>query len=522
MRPNLLLLFLLLATASLVKSALYKAVHKEPSGPHSVSSPKLLGYAYLAGSGSVDFQISRGTEQKSISCQALGLPVVCMLWNYAAADNPSPTSITFSVTPSSVGDVRHLSVDIVGGDFVELRANQAVKFLTNGVQSIPVSSNLGVIQKFGTPNLQRVVFEVEKIKKINILDQFGLKISAQGDGNRRQRIVDIRTTLGFRSTQVSKGKCHSGICKPLYFFEPTNILSFVFALIVIPVAQKPITYCDQENPSSIDQLHEDGCGVHAVSALKTGGTIRSFRLQEPEERRLHWFHFDESIWDESTKAMPYIANVLPKENGHTAFMRDAQGQSYTGVSIVKSSIFGRAGRVESISRMMQVLAKLAKHEPLPHICPFRKFTEGKDTVRFDKQIYLLFDYCGPYLLDDVIGDEKFQRVANAKRLILQYIKALETLASFDVYFELLRPENLRFTEGVAQIHVLDLPYVLDSKEEKIGLGYENESSTPETLMGLVYSPEKATVWSVGMLLYRLLYKMYPFTSKLSSARIGRG
>ena len=131
----------------------------------------------------------------------------------------------------------------------------------------------------------------------------------------------------------------------------------------------------------------------------------------------------------------------------------------------------------------------------------------------------MFDYCGRRFLDDAYLEDEVERVANVKRIILQFIGALENLAKYNIYFELLRPENIRISDIESDLYIMDIPYLLDTKEDQIGFGYQNESSSPETLQELVYSPEKSISWSVGLTLFRLLYKKYPFTGKIFLIRI---
>lgn len=126
----------------------------------------------------------------------------------------------------------------------------------------------------------------------------------------------------------------------------------------------------------------------------------------------------------------------------------------------------------------------------------------------------MFDFCGAKLIDDLFVDDYFERVARAKKMTLQFLSALEGLIENEVYFEILRPENLRFNASGPSVHILDIPYIVESKEEHISLGYQNESSPPESLMELVFTPEKSMVWSVGLLLYRLLFKKYPFSGRI--------
>ena len=130
----------------------------------------------------------------------------------------------------------------------------------------------------------------------------------------------------------------------------------------------------------------------------------------------------------------------------------------------------------------------------------------------------MYNFCGAMLIDDIYIDEYFERVANAKKLIHQYIRALEGLAENNVFFEILRPENVRFTDTGSALHIVDIPYVIDTREDQLGSGFQNESSPPETLMEQVYSPAKSTVWSVGVFLYRLLYKEFPFSCRFLSPK----
>ena len=128
-------------------------------------------------------------------------------------------------------------------------------------------------------------------------------------------------------------------------------------------------------------------------------------------------------------------------------------------------------------------------------------------------VYLVFDFCGERLVDDIIPDQPQYRPAQAKRVLIQYLTALQALTKHEVYFEMMRTDNLRFTHNEATLNILEIPFVVDSAEEQLASQINTEWSSPETCKGEVYTPEKAMVWTAGILLYRLLYKSYPFGGK---------
>ena len=168
--------------ASVYSTSLYtRTYHNATKVSLNIQTAPVL-YAVLSGQGSILIE----TDGKSITCSCTGVAVVCMIWR---EDKPRDGQITFSVTPSSVGDVRQLSVEIVGGDFVELKANKSTKIKANGIKNIVVVSNLEKLQQTSTSIKQRIVFEIEKIKKIAIKDSFAIDLSSIENKSRKIRFT---------------------------------------------------------------------------------------------------------------------------------------------------------------------------------------------------------------------------------------------------------------------------------------------------------------------------------------------
>lgn len=130
----------------------------------------------------------------------------------------------------------------------------------------------------------------------------------------------------------------------------------------------------------------------------------------------------------------------------------------------------------------------------------------------------MFDFCGKLKIDDVFVEDEKVRVRNAKRYIKQYILALKSLIAYNIYFELILPDSIRIKESSPVLYLLDLPFILEGPTEQIGSGYFSFFSPPETILQLPYVPEKAMVWSVGVLLYKLLLNRYPFSSSMTLTR----
>ena len=126
---------------------------------------------------------------------------------------------------------------------------------------------------------------------------------------------------------------------------------------------------------------------------------------------------------------------------------------------------------------------------------------------------MVFDLCGRLTVEEAIVEDFGVRLQNAKRLIKQYIQALKSLSQSGVYFEVLVPDSIRINQNLTALFLLDIPFILDGPSEKVGSGYLSVYSPPETLLKTVFMPEKAMVWSVGVLLYKLYHNRYPFSGK---------
>ena len=128
---------------------------------------------------------------------------------------------------------------------------------------------------------------------------------------------------------------------------------------------------------------------------------------------------------------------------------------------------------------------------------------------------MVFDICGEMKLDEINENDLTVRVRLARKLIKQYIEGLKSLMKNGIYLEILLEDSIRINQDTQELYILDFPFGLDGPEIRVGSGLFSYYSSSETILRTPFLPENAMVWSIGVLLYKLIYNRYPFSSNLA-------
>lgn len=134
-----------------------------------------------------------------------------------------------------------------------------------------------------------------------------------------------------------------------------------------------------------------------------------------------------------------------------------------------------------------------------------------DTIHHDGQIYLVIEHCADGDLKKYLH-RRPMREKHARYYLKQLMEGLRYLKSRNIIHRDLKPQNLLLTDNKKTLKISDFGFA-----KKLS----SEESMAETMCGTPYymAPEimhnkkyqsKADLWSVGIIMYEMLYGKYPY------------
>ncbi len=130
----------------------------------------------------------------------------------------------------------------------------------------------------------------------------------------------------------------------------------------------------------------------------------------------------------------------------------------------------------------------------------------------DGYIFLIMEYLeGGELYDHIVSQRKLTEIESFSYFV-QILSALEYLHSINIVHRDLKPENLLLDKKKKKIKLVDFGlgrfYSINSKIDT-ACGSPCYAP-PEMLSKFKYEPEKADIWSLGIVLYAMIAGYLPF------------
>ena len=139
-----------------------------------------------------------------------------------------------------------------------------------------------------------------------------------------------------------------------------------------------------------------------------------------------------------------------------------------------------------------------------------------DSFQYDNKFYSVMDYCKGGELDAYLKEKKFLSEKESKHIFKQIYNAVKYIHSQNIIHRDLKPNNILFKdEEKKNIVLIDFGisgYKNGKNFDKIKAG-TFRFVPPEILEGNFESNTKLDIWSMGLILYRMIFGKYPFEGK---------
>jgi serine/threonine-protein kinase ULK/ATG1 len=149
---------------------------------------------------------------------------------------------------------------------------------------------------------------------------------------------------------------------------------------------------------------------------------------------------------------------------------------------------------------------LSNLESCPHIIKYF------DMLKTVNNFYFVYEYCNGGTLEKLLKEKGSLSERQAIAYFAQIVEAFRVLNKNNIMHRDLKPENLLLHDGIIKLADFGFCKPLENEDEisKTMLGSPIYMA-PEILKGESYSI-KSDIWSLGVVLFRMLYGYCPFES----------
>ena len=174
------------------------------------------------------------------------------------------------------------------------------------------------------------------------------------------------------------------------------------------------------------------------------------------------------------------------------------------VKAVKRNIFEENPKLKQfVVNEIQTLSRINNENVV-------KFIEMITTYN---NIYFVYEFCNGGTLEDAIFSRGYYLESEAMVIFNQIVNGLCSVVQLNIMHRDLKPQNILFHNGIAKIADFGFCKPLNTRKDmaKTILGSPIYMA-PEILLGEEYTM-KADIWSLGVMLYEMLFGKCPFEGK---------
>lgn len=132
-------------------------------------------------------------------------------------------------------------------------------------------------------------------------------------------------------------------------------------------------------------------------------------------------------------------------------------------------------------------------------------------LKTQNNFYFVYEYCNGGTLEGLLRKQNVLDEKSALLIFKQLLEAFQVLNKYNIMHRDLKPDNIFFHNGVVKVGDFGFCKNLEKAEMTKTMLGSPIYMAPEILNGQIYS-NKADIWSIGVVLYEMLYGYCPFES----------
>lgn len=183
---------------------------------------------------------------------------------------------------------------------------------------------------------------------------------------------------------------------------------------------------------------------------------------------------------------------------------DLQTNHCYAIKAIKNQVFEANPKLEQfVVNEIRTLSKIKNQNVV-------KFIEMITTLNHK---YFVYEFCNGGTLEEAIYSRGYYLESEAMDIFKQIVSGLNSVVQLNIIHRDLKPQNILFHEGFVKIADFGFCKQLSSRKDlsKTILGSPIYMA-PEILLGEEYTM-KADIWSLGVMLYEMLFGKCPFEGK---------
>lgn len=355
---------------------------------------------------------------------------------------------------------------------------------------------------------------------------------------------NVKTSLNYQPQGRRKMKNFSLIptqksdeCKKSQNFEKPVLIQST-AELPIPNDLKAVSHSPTRETKTLPELSSLSSIVNAGkisaqvdSTLKSHQNYQTFIRRKKEESKtriedqLKLFKKKTEIsWDiEKSDGWPNIGDhiKLGFKMGEGGFASVYEGwdiilQRQVAVKVVdKKSTLLKKGRPELVQNEVNIQASLEDH---PNLCKFYRIIETQFKVKsLMTQIFQVMEFCGSTTIETFFSKPENQDSQKLREKFCNLVSAVESLHKQNVYHRDLTVNNVLIT-STEVVKVVDFGLSINSNEPQIMPCGTAGYFTPQIIKKEKYTPSSVDIWNLGVILFLLSFKTFPFGGMIISSR----
>ncbi|KAM3133531.1 hypothetical protein pb186bvf_014373 [Paramecium bursaria] len=204
-------------------------------------------------------------------------------------------------------------------------------------------------------------------------------------------------------------------------------------------------------------------------------------------------------------------------------------ENYSLLEVIGQGQYGKVYKALNIKNNQLVAVKVVKIEKFKEVPKLEEFTMNEiqtlarinnpyvlkfiEMLKSSRNYYFVYEFCNGQTLEQVIQEQGVLPEKEALNYFKQILAAFQSLQKENIIHRDLKPSNIMLHNGQVKLGDFGFCKALNTPED---LSQTMVGSpiymAPEILKGLDYTM-KADIWSLGCVLYELLYGVCPYEEK---------